>query len=92
MIISTKRPEPRLTTPTSAPGWTWDMVLDNLDNAPTLVERFKLMFQPWKTVTAPKGTPCMVLNIYSEPLYRFKELNGKTFYLGQSPGVGFPGS
>jgi hypothetical protein len=59
---------------------------------PTLVERCKLLFKSWKTVTAPKGTPCAIMNLHNEPLYRFKTLDNKTFYLGPEPSMGFPGS
>lgn len=59
---------------------------------PTLVQRVKLWFRPWKCVLAPEGTPCQITTLSGRPIFRYKELDGFVFYLGPELSPGFPGS
>jgi len=90
-IICTIRNKSELTTPVSDEGWDWEKVNEKLKRCGPITW-FILIFFPWKIVTAPKGTPCELTNMYGDPLYRFKLKNGRTYCLECEPSPGFPGS
>lgn len=79
----------RLITPTDD-LYDWLEVKRRLSSA-TLVWPI-LLFKPWLTVTAPKNTPSEMTNGFGDPLYQYKTLNGRTYYLSMEPSPGFPSS
>lgn len=77
-------------------GYTWE----EANNRSTVIGwkiwlwwlPFVLLFRKWESVLAPKGTPCALTTMGGNPLYQYKKLGKKVYYLGPEPSPGFPGS
>ena len=57
-----------------------------------LIGWFRLLFVGWTSVWAPFGLKCAVTSMSGFPLYEYKEMGGKVYYLRPERSPGFPGS
>lgn len=57
----------------------WDDLV-KAQSKPTPMEWLELFFTPWSTALAPIGTVGVVYDC-NRPLYRYKSINSKVFYL-----------
>lgn len=89
-VTLVQRPLPEITTPTDS-GLSWKQVHEQQGRMNPLVW-LRLLWRPWLTVCAPKGTECCMTNMYGDPLYIYKMLGERTYLLRMYPSPGFPGS
>lgn len=63
----------------------WQQVYDKWELFPSFYQQLRLMFVPWNTVVAPAGTIFCTTTIDGLPIYRYKYMDGKVFYLSPLP-------
>ena len=87
-ISTITRPKPKIVE--MKQDGKWKDIRSRLEIRPSFFESFLLKLRPWKGVFAPKGFKCFI-HSSGNPIYQYKELNNKTFYLSPAPGPGFLG-